>query len=645
MSQLVEVSNSNIQYPIQIEGKNYADPKAARSLLALMNMHAVIGGAACHWGGPSGIAEILSALHQTIFEEKDWFNHFNLVNDMGHAENIFYAFKALYKYDELSFEDLKGFRSLGSKLTGHGESHLYPEGVLLSNGPLGSSVPQAQGLAMSDKLLKNKRMTISILSDGGAMEGEAKEALAAIPGLHNKGQLNPFLMIVSDNNTKLSGRMDGAFSMKPTMASFEALGWKVLHEEKGNDLKSCITSLELAINSAQNTPTVLILKTIKGKGVKSTEESASGGHGYPLKAYSPELPEFMKEIWENAQCPEEFLTWAQKLSNAPAASKPVSSIPKEKMQVGVSKALIDLKASGFPIISLSSDLQGSTGLAPFHKAHPESSFDLGIAESNMVGAAAGFSKNGFIPVVDTFAAFGVTKGSLPLIMASLSQAPMVCIFSHAGFQDAADGASHQSLTYFSSLASIPNVELIYPSNSDDTYKLITQAIKKQSEEKKKSSAKSYVFFLGRETFPLKNEVAQDNAWGDQLISAGSDLLIAATGPLLHEALEAKEILKEKGINVGIVNHRFLNTIDTQAYKNWLASHGNKLITLEDHQVNCGIGSKLIHELSLSGINAKFKSLGIKGEFGQSAYKAKELYAKHCIDSVSIAKTCEEFSKS
>src|SRR5690349_24682652 len=161
-----------------------ADPRATRALIALMDVHAVNGGAACHWGGPAAFAEIMAAVHAVMFSVKDrpWFDAYNFVNDAGHTENGIYALRANYGFDNIAFEDLKGFRGIKSKLTGHGESHLNPEGVLLSNGPLSSALPQAQGLAIADKTAKCDRVTICVVSDGASMEGEAKEAFAAIPG-------------------------------------------------------------------------------------------------------------------------------------------------------------------------------------------------------------------------------------------------------------------------------------------------------------------------------------------------------------------------------------------------------------------------------------------------------------------------------
>src|ERR1043165_9566387 len=235
-----------------------ADPRATRALVALMDVHAVNGGAACHWGGPAGFAEIMAAIHGVIFSVKGrpWHEAFNFVNYAGHTENGIYALRANYGFDDMTFEDLKGFRSIKSKLTGHGESHLNPQGVLLSNGPLGSALPQAQGLAIADKTAKRDRVTIVTVSDGASMEGEAKEAFAAIPGLATKGRVNPFVLVLSDNDTKLSGRITkDAFSMQPTFAAMSALGWKVIPVANGHDLQAVYLALEAAVAAARTDAT------------------------------------------------------------------------------------------------------------------------------------------------------------------------------------------------------------------------------------------------------------------------------------------------------------------------------------------------------------------------------------------------------
>ena len=157
-----------------------ADPNATRAAVALMNIHAVTGGAACHWGGPAAFAEIMAATHAIMFatEGRQWHEAFNFVNDAGHTENGVYALRANYNFDGQDYTALRGFRGIHSKLTGHGESHLNPEGVLISNGPLGSGLPQAQGLAIGDQLAGNDRVTslhyFRWRDDGRRSEGIAR---------------------------------------------------------------------------------------------------------------------------------------------------------------------------------------------------------------------------------------------------------------------------------------------------------------------------------------------------------------------------------------------------------------------------------------------------------------------------------------
>lgn len=636
------------------ETVNATDPKATRALIALMDMNAVMGGAASHWGGPSAFAELMSATHALMFHDarkakKPWHDLYSFANDGGHCENGLYALKANYGFAGLTFDDLKKFRSIESKLTGHGESHLFPEGVLLSNGPLGSALPQAQGLAMADALSgRLDRVTITAITDGGCMEGEARESLAAIPGLAAAGKLAPFVLIISDNNTKLTGKIDqDAFSMAPSFAALATLGWNVLDLYEAHDLQACTSMIESAFRSVRENPRKPIAihaRTIKGYGVKKTAEAASGGHGFPLKAPS-ELKAFLTEIYNGAPVPEVFIAWAEELVLQAAAkaamAKPAgsaASAPTLKVQMGVSKALIRKRQDGLPVLSVSADLPGSTGLAEFQKAYPAATQDIGVAESNMVSVAAGASKLGYIPVVDTFAQFGVTKGALPLTMASLSQAPIIAIYSHVGFQDAADGASHQALSYVAMVSSIPHVRAYALTCSDEAEALVGQAVDEFAAHVKAGrTPDSYVFFLGRENFPANYGVKDFHLGRAQVIreAAQPKLVIAASGALLGEALKAATKLASEGTEVVVINPSVMNRPDVETFKQHLAKCGGRLLTVEDHQLIGGMGSLLIHALVQHGVTLKAHSLGVNGEFGQSAYNAIELYRKHGLDADAI----------
>ncbi|MBI3878748.1 MAG: transketolase [Verrucomicrobia bacterium] len=630
------------------------DPRATRALVALMDVHAVVGGAACHWGGPAAFAEINAAIHGLMFATtgRQWHEAFNFVNDAGHAENGIYALRANYGFDNLTFDDLKGFRSIKSKLTGHGESHINPAGVLLSNGPLSSALPQAQGLAIGDQLAKRDRLTFCVVSDGASMEGEAKEAFAAIPGLAGKGRMNPFVMIISDNDTKLSGRITkDAFSMQPTFEALDDLGWDVRKVDNGHDLQAVYLALEKAVVDAKANPTrpvAIWAKTIKGYGVKSTMENSAGGHGFPL-ANGEKIIEFVAEIY-GGTVPDDLANWAKSLradwekkeaeKKAKAAAAPAAASPavkKDKVQAGLAKGAIRAAQEGLPVFSVSCDVQGSTGISTFQKALGDRFIEVGIAEANMISTGAGLSKSGFISIVDTFGQFGVTKGNLPLTMAALSQAPVIAIFSHIGFQDAADGASHEATTYFAAVSAIPHTVVIAPSCSDEAEALMYAAIKRQGADRAAGKdGESYIFFVGRENYPLAWLEGATYPWGKaQVTQQGSDVVLIGCGTLFSKAVEAGKILAAKGVKATVINNPFVNRVDLDTIGPLVKACG-KVVTIEDHQIVCGMGSQISHALSTSGIAHVAKSLGIDDEFGQSAYVAEHLYEKHGLTGPKMA---------
>ncbi len=621
-----------------------ADPDITRVLVALMDMEAVLGGAASHFGGPAAFAEMMSALHGVVFKlaGKKWFDSYNVVNDAGHCENGLYALKANYGMAGLDIEGLRNFRSMESPLTGHGESHLFPEGVLLSNGPLGSTLSQAQGLAMADKLTGNKRLTCVSISDGACMEGEARESLASIPGLAAKSKLNPFVLLISDNNTKLSGRIDeDCYDMTPTFSSLEEMGWNLIKIEDGHDIQACTTAVEEGFAAAKanpEKPVALWFKTIKGYGTKKTMKSASGAHGFPFKS-TVGLEAFVKELHEDRDLPPEIQFWLMDLlSREPDSKKkkPEYKYSKnhEKIQKGVARALIGAKEDGLPLVSITSDLPGSTGVAEFRAKYPKESFDVGVAESNMISVATGFSKNGYIPVVDTFAAFGVTKGALPLVMSSLSQCPMIGIFSHTGFQDAADGASHQSLTYFSMLKAIPNLECHFLSCSSEAEALVGQAIKDIEENfKSGKDLKSHVFFLGRENFPSYFKNGQDYKLGENycLIKQEKPIKTVVTnGSLVKRAYDQ---IMEQELNYDLVVAPTPYFSKLGILEDSLKQSEGKLVVMEDHQLRGGFGETLVAQLmeNNSDLVKTYEIKAVKGDFGRSAYTANELYRRYDLN--------------
>jgi transketolase len=283
-----------------------------------------------------------------------------------------------------------------------------------------------------------------------------------------------------------------------------------------------------------------------------------------------------------------------------------------------------------PVFSVSSDVQGSTGISAFQKACPDRFIEVGIAEANMISTGIGLSKVGLVPIVDTFGQFGVTKGNLPLTMAALTQGPVIAMFSHVGFQDAADGASHQATTYLAAVSAIPHTMVIVPSCADEAEAFMYQAIKRfESDRSAGRDGESYIFFVGRENYPLSWVENPVYDWGKaQILREGGDVVIAGSGVLLNRALEAGEQLAAEGVNATVINNPFVNRVDVETIGAAVRAAEGRLVTIEDHQSIGGMGAQLSHALSNAGFAHRVKTLGIGGEFGQSAYKADHLYEKN-----------------
>jgi transketolase len=268
-------------------------------------------------------------------------------------------------------------------------------------------------------------------------------------------------------------------------------------------------------------------------------------------------------------------------------------------------------------------------MAAFQKAVPGRSFDIGVAEANMISTCTGLAKAGFLPVADTFTQFGVTKGNLPLVMAALSQGPIVTAFTHAGFQDAADGASHEATTYFAAVSAIPHTLAIAVSCSNQAEALMLAAFQRIAKDVQSGkNGESALFFAGREDFPAQvGERPEGYPWGKAtVLREGKDVVLVACGPMVPLALEAAEILAQGGTHAAVIDNPFVNRPDLVTIGAAVKAAGGKLVTVEDHQIVGGMGAMLLHGLILAGVSCRAASIGMTGEFGRSAYSAGELYA-------------------
>ncbi len=280
------------------------------------------------------------------------------------------------------------------------------------------------------------------------------------------------------------------------------------------------------------------------------------------------------------------------------------------------KALAGLASTNENIVVLDADLSKSTKTADFKAVCPERFFNMGIAEGNMMGVAAGLSTCGKIPFVSTFAMFAAGR-AFEQIRNSICYPKLnvkVCA-THAGLTVGEDGASHQTVEDLALMRSIPNMVVISPADAVET-KAAIEAIAEYD-------GPCYVR-LGRAAVNVIND---ENTYKFQIgkgvvLSEGKDVTIAATGIMVDTALEAKDLLAAEGINAKIVNIHTLKPLDNELLIQ-CAKETGAIVTVEEHSVIGGLGSA-VAEVIAEEYPVPVVKLGVNDVFGQSGTPAELL---------------------
>jgi len=291
------------------------------------------------------------------------------------------------------------------------------------------------------------------------------------------------------------------------------------------------------------------------------------------------------------------------------------------------QALIELGKTNPDVVVLDADLSQSTKTAGFRKEYPERFFNMGIAEQNLIGTAAGLAATGKIPFASTFAMFA-TGRAFEIIRNSVGYPKLnvkICA-THAGLTVGEDGASHQSLEDIACMRVIPNMTVIVPSDAVETKAAIHALAEKEGP--------AYVR-LGRSGVPVINE-KEDYKFqigkGVQL-KEGTDATIIATGIMVSEALEASKQLEEKGLKVRVINIHTIKPIDEEIIIK-AAKETGKIVTAEEHNIIGGLGSA-VAEVVTENHPVPVKRIGTKDTFGESG-KPDELLKKYGLTAEDIA---------
>ena len=304
---------------------------------------------------------------------------------------------------------------------------------------------------------------------------------------------------------------------------------------------------------------------------------------------------------------------------------------KSATRDGYGKALLELGKINPNVVALDADLSDSTRSEYFAKQFPNRFFSMGIAEQDMIGAAAGLAFSGKIPYASTFAIFSERAYEFIRNIISRNKLNVKIAGSHAGIFTGEDGKSAQAIEDIAIYRALPNMVVLQPSDSVEAEKMVFALAGHKGP--------SYMR-LHRNPVRMLHDVNYKFEIGKgEILREGKGAVIFATGTLVHEALKAAKILQNENIKVYIVNIHTIKPLDNQLVID-LAKKTNCVVTAEDHNIIGGLGSAVAEVLS-ENYPCMMKRIGLQDMYGESG-KPDELYKKYRLDANSIAEEVMKF---
>lgn len=554
-----------------------------------------------HPGAPMGCAPMAHLLWSEVMNyspsNAKWWNRDRFVLSNGHACALQYAMLHLAGYN-LTMDDLKGFRKIGSKTPGHPES-FETEGVEVCTGPLGQGISNATGMAIAEKHMAAtyntpdmeifSNYTYVICGDGCLQEGVSSEA-ASLAGHLGLGKL---IVLYDDNKITIDGSTDLSFT-ENVNARYESYGW---HVQTVHDVAGGLDELRTAVKNAQSVtdkPSIIKIRTAIGYG--SSKENSHAAHGAPLgkdclaetkKKYGLDptkmfyvedsVLEFYKK--RTSVCEEKRAAWDE-LYKKYAAAHPEKAAELERrfshkvpedvfsklptFEIGKDKDEASRKYSNYCLNAVAPELPelmgGSADLTPsnltalkcsgdFQKDTPIGRYlRFGVREHAMAAICNGlFAYGCFRPFCATFLNFaGYALGSIRL--SALSKFGVVYIMTHDSIGLGEDGPTHQPVEMIESLRSMPNINVIRPADCNETVAAYRIAIKSHETPSVICCSRSTVKSFAAST----PEKAEKGAYAAIEVDS-PDLILIASGSEVGCCLGAAEKLSEEGIKTRVVS--------------------------------------------------------------------------------------------
>ena len=550
-----------------------------------------------HPGMPMGAADFTTVLYSKFLkidpQKPDWPDRDRVILSAGHGSMLLYAVNHLVGFSDMTIEEIKNFRQLGSKTPGHPE-YGHTLGVETTTGPLGQGISTAVGMAIAEKIQNAKygdaivdHKTYVIASDGDLMEGISQEAISLAGHL----KLSKLIVLFDDNNISIDGAIDLSDSTDQLMR-FEASGWNV-NRVDGHNHDDIEKAIQEAIES--NKPSLIACKTKIGFGSPS-KEGKSSSHGAPLGAediaqmkknlnwdYEEfEIPSDIKDAWRlvglknsskrqeweerlldnkdkeieflkdiDGQISEELDKEINEIKKVFSEEKPGWATRKSSQEVleTINKVLPNT-------IGGSADLTGSNNTKTKNISIIDSNnfagrfIHYGIREHGMAAAMNGIALHkGLIPYSGTFLVFSdYCRPSIRL--AALMDIKVIHVMTHDSIGLGEDGPTHQPVEHLPSLRAIPNLNVFRPADTTETAECWSLAIKSKGPS---------IIALSRQGCPhLRNTFEEKNksslgAYEIKSSDGEAQVNLIATGSEVSLAVEVHEELKNDGINSRVVS--------------------------------------------------------------------------------------------
>jgi transketolase len=294
------------------------------------------------------------------------------------------------------------------------------------------------------------------------------------------------------------------------------------------------------------------------------------------------------------------------------------------------EALLDLGARDERIVTVDADLSKSTMTAAFAKAHPGRAFNVGIAESGMIGLAAGLALTGRIPFACSFACFVIGRFETIRVSVAYTQAPVKLVGTHVGIAIGEDGYSQMGLEDMACLRALPNIPIVQPADEIETKQAVAFAVE--------YPGPIYLRLTRQNLEPVHGADYRFRFGKVDLLRPGTDVSILATGGPLANALAAAGKLAAEGVSAEVVNVATVKPLDEEGILRSAGRTGH-VVTVEDHNIHGGLGGA-VAELLSEVLPTPLKRIGVT-TFGESG-DLKGLYAKHGLDADGIARTVLKF---